>query len=350
MTNKKYIFNNNNFNENNAYICYKLKMIYQKIYKLSRYYLDVLSENQICFKYSSLLLSAFIIKKSIEFILPQEKFYNNKNIDKALKERFIIKTNNYYKQMMKKYYDLDYEIIPEYQKLINDYDLNKLFYQNNKGFNMIYHNIKPNKAINISNKKGNYLYNNNIKKDKNNKINDTKSKSSNELKINFEIDSSRIVFALIGEKFISENNDKCKVIINGKDCFQLKQLKWFNAIDDGFISVDSASSGELPFEIIIKETQTITNMDNMINGIYCYKMSIDFQKWNISNVTSMENLFNKCEVIKGISEWDVSNVKDMSGMFSGCNNIPDISKWDVSNVKDMNHLFSGCNNIPDISE
>ena len=289
MTNKKYIFNNNNFNENNAYICYKLKMIYQKIYKLSRYYLDILSENQICFKYSSLLLSAFIIKKSIEFILLQEKLYNNKNIDKALKERFIIKTNNYYKQMMKKYYDLDYEIIPEYQKLINDYDLNKLFYQNNKGFNMIYHNIKPNKAINISNKKGNYLYNNNIKKDKNN-ILEIKERNFSASKYNFhKLISSNNISTKI-ENFSNLNNFSGKNIPyinnytiqeNEKNYLNLTNLK-------RNLGIDNCQNNEY-FENIDKN-----NDSNYKNYIF-EKLNINSDK-NINiieKIANKENLYEK---------------------------------------------------------
>ena len=35
-------------------------------------------------------------------------------------------------------------------------------------------------------------------------------------------------------KIIPENNDKCKVIINGKDGYQLKQLIYFSTLEHDF--------------------------------------------------------------------------------------------------------------------
>ena len=115
----KFIDNNfeieNNFTfYNNNNVSIKIKRIYDKIYRLSRYYLDILLENSLCIKYSSLLLSIIIMKKSIEYILLQEKCNNNNDIDKITKEKFIIKNNNYFNRIIKGYYEFDYENIPEY--------------------------------------------------------------------------------------------------------------------------------------------------------------------------------------------------------------------------------------------
>ena len=59
-------------------------------------------------------------------------------------------------------------------------------------------------------------------------------------------------------------------------------------------------------------------MDNMFNHYYCDIISIDFENWDTSNVTSMKNMFTNCRFcdnIKGISSLNTSNVKNMMGMF-----------------------------------
>ena len=64
---------------------------------------------------------------------------------------------------------------------------------------------------------------------------------------------------------------------------------------------------------------------------------------NLSKVMSMNEMFKGCTsitTIPNINKWDVSNVTDMQGMFQGATSFNgDISKWDVSNVTDMNFMF-----------
>ena len=103
--------------------------------------------------------------------------------------------------------------------------------------------------------------------------------------------------------------------------------------------------------------------------------------WDVSNVTTMNGMFQTCEKIRninGLQNWDVSNVKSMTNMFSGCLVIPnfnvikdwnvnsltsmttmfqyckgvkniDLSNWDVSNVTGMEFCFEGCGQLNRIS-
>ena len=74
-------------------------------------------------------------------------------------------------------------------------------------------------------------------------------------------------------------------------------------------------------------------------------------KWDVSNVTSMKELFNGYENFdEPLIEWDVYNVTDMSKMFAGCSkfNQPlsdELYNWAVHNVTDMSEMFSGCTNF-----
>lgn len=65
----------------------------------------------------------------------------------------------------------------------------------------------------------------------------------------------------------------------------------------------------------------------------------DISKWNVSKVTTMESMFQRCKDFNSdISNWDVSNVKNFSAMFWGASKFnQDLSKWNVSNGV----IFSG---------
>ncbi len=61
--------------------------------------------------------------------------------------------------------------------------------------------------------------------------------------------------------------------------------------------------------------------------------------WNVSQVTSMSNLFKDKSFNEDISGWDVSKVSAMNGMFRNSTFNQDISGWTVSNVVDMSYMF-----------
>ena len=150
IKNNKNIFSKNNNNNSS-----KVKKIYEKIYRLSRYYLDILLGKKVCVKYSSLLLSIYILKKSVESILLQEIYYNNNNT-KISTEKFLIIINNDFDTIIKGYYGFDYENIPEYQQLINEFDIKQIIKQNSfNGLHPREYNIRQNKTLSSFNKKEN---------------------------------------------------------------------------------------------------------------------------------------------------------------------------------------------------
>ena len=92
------------------------------------------------------------------------------------------------------------------------------------------------------------------------------------------------------------------------------------------------------------DTSAITDMSFLFLNINVIIDNIDLSNWDVSNVTTMEGLFNNCKKFNcDLSKWDVSNVKDMSYMFYNCGNFNcDLSKWDVSKVENMYTMFEGC--------
>ena len=182
IKNTKNIFNKHNNNSS------KMQKIYQKIYRLSRYYLDIILGKKVCVKYSSLLISVYILKKSIESILLQEIYYNDDN-DEISKEKFLIKIDNDFDEVIKGYYGLDYENIPEYQQLINEFDIKQLIRQNDfKGLHQRRYNIRQNKTLSSFNKKENGQIIKKLKdKDKDNANGRTKDNDNFTLqKLNFQ--------------------------------------------------------------------------------------------------------------------------------------------------------------------
>ena len=67
----------------------------------------------------------------------------------------------------------------------------------------------------------------------------------------------------------------------------------------------------------------------------------DISKWDVSNVTNMEQMFQRCKDFNSdISNWDVSNVKNFSAMFWGASKFnQDLSKWNVSNGVVFSGMF-----------
>ena len=92
------------------------------------------------------------------------------------------------------------------------------------------------------------------------------------------------------------------------------------------------------------DTSAITDMSFLFLNINVIIDNIDLSNWDVSNVTTMEGLFNNCKKFNcDLSKWDVSNVKDMSYMFYNCGNFDcDLSKWNVSKVENMYTMFEGC--------
>ena len=81
-------------------------------------------------------------------------------------------------------------------------------------------------------------------------------------------------------------------------------------------------------------------MERMFESSKAFNQPIE--KWDVSNVTDMNNMFFASTFNQPIEKWNVSNVIRMDNMFAYTKafNQP-IDKWDVSNVKNMQNIFMG---------
>ena len=93
------------------------------------------------------------------------------------------------------------------------------------------------------------------------------------------------------------------------------------------------------------DISNVTSMKNMFNG--CQGLtSLDVSNFDTSNVTDMGGMFQHCYALQGldVSNFDTSNVTNMIGMFEACYALTslDVSSFDTSNVTNMWGMFSGC--------
>ena len=172
----KVIGNNNNqhkykngrnefvINESNSMM---IKNILEKIYKKSRIYLDIIiNKTKLSFKYNSLLLSIYIMQKSIIEILGNEhKIYL---WSKKEQEDFYKRNSLCFKEIMLEFYNIDYENNEKYKKLIIDEEIQEIFEKKIKTNNQ---NPAPSNINKIEEKKDNEIENNK------NKTNNKENKS-----------------------------------------------------------------------------------------------------------------------------------------------------------------------------
>ena len=110
---------------------------------------------------------------------------------------------------------------------------------------------------------------------------DDNNNKKKELKI--IIKASVGLFHLFGEEFIKNNKDKCEIIINGKNGFELVSFWGVSKESKDYIE-EIIKNNDGIVEIILRETKTIRNMDDMLLHNYCGFISINFEKWDVSNI------------------------------------------------------------------
>ena len=156
--------------------------------------------------------------------------------------------------------------------------------------------------------------------------NDINKDKLSQINIIYEIKSYNDSITLFGDDFVQNNSNNCYLLIENKQIKLLKQL-----------TLSEKQKKQKTLEIILIETNKITNMSHMFYDCSSLISLPDLSKWDTKNITNMSYMFYGCSSLNyfpGISEWDTENVTNMSCMFRYCHLIllPDISKWDTKNV------------------
>ena len=168
----------------------------------------------------------------------------------------------------------------------------------------------------------------------------------NNISIVYNIKKNDNFIKLFGEKFVNNNIDKCKIIINNKE---------YKICENFYLKNNNVNK----LNVKLKGIKNITDMSYMFHGCKSLIELPDLAEWNISDITDMSYMFYDCELLSSlpdISKWNFINVKNISYMFSSCSSLqslPNISKWNTENVTSMSYMFCQCislQSLPDISK
>ena len=279
-----------------------IKKILEKIYKKSRYYLDLIISNEnICFKYDSLLISICIMKKSVEDIILKE--YKLKFKDYFLNKRQIIKKNNmYFKEIMTNFYKVDFESDKKYNEIIKDNDIINIFQRYEKEKQKFDINNKKDKLkenyfskipnININNK---YIENNNfntintetLKNNNNNYINNNKNKSV--INVNNSMEKSKEKNGIKSNKTLLNNfKQKNNIKIEGEN----NEINSNSYIEN------------------IRNKYTFNQLkNNMKKDLSLRKKRCNDRYFHINNLKSLYKLASCANTIQNIKEGSLSKGK-----------------------------------------
>ena len=143
-------------------------------------------------------------------------------------------------------------------------------------------------------------------------------------------------------KYFPESQDELLALINDEEVY-LGAINTSNITNMSYLFANSSRDNFDGIEFW--DVSNVTSMSNMFNG--CKSFNQPLNSWDVSNVTSMRYMFAGCKNFnQPLDSWNVSNVTDMGYMFAGCKsfNHP-LDSWDVSNVTDMSRMFEDCENF-----
>ena len=169
----------------------------------------------------------------------------------------------------------------------------------------------------------------------------------NEIRIIYEFNEYSQKIRIFGDKFVENNKNICKLLINGK----IEKLKTY-------INREEINHKNI-FEIKLRGLNNVTYMSHIFSDCSSLKELPDISKWKLTNVTNMSCMLSKCSSLKeltDISKWNTNNIKDMKGIFNQCTSLkglPNIVKWTPKNNVKVDMIFEGCSSlifIPDISK
>ena len=415
------IKNKSDYSKNEFYKCLtcniNLCLLCKSIHQLNHDIINYEQKNYICCKHNEPFIKYCLqCNKNICFVCGDEEHERhnklslnemkpnineiNENLKEMKKEIDIFNNNikdiinklNELIDIMNIYYEINNNIINNYEAKNRNYQILQNIKQVNKN-NEIFNKINNiNKMINIKDKLFTIidLYNNinsdnKIKKETNEKIqnlsvsnntNNIPLKSKlNEMTIIYNIDKKKNEIKLFNEKFVKNNKNNCYLLIDeqqielcdlytlnnsqkDKNTLKIKLIETKTITNMSYIFFLCTSLISLP-DFSNWDTTNVTNMSSMFNGCNSLKSLPDISNWNTSNVTNMGWMFSYCTSLKSlpdISKWNTTNVTNMNSMFNGCSSLeslPDISNWNTTNVTNMSEMFAGCvslKSLPDISK
>jgi len=136
------------------------------------------------------------------------------------------------------------------------------------------------------------------------------------------------------KNIITRNVEKIKVIID----YRVKSIEGL------FLNCNCIKS----INFIKFNRSNINNMNYMFSG--CSKLKeINLFNFNTNNVNNMSYMFCRCESLEelNLSNFNTENVIQMTQMFLYCSSLKEInlSNFNTNNVTCMSRMFHGCNSL-----
>lgn len=129
---------------------------------------------------------------------------------------------------------------------------------------------------------------------------------------------------------------------NIREINQWGTVQWIsmeNAFDStnafGTLGVEQVTATDIP------NLTNVTSMKNMFKNCPLLNSPFNINNWNISNVTDLSGMFSDCNLFnQALSLWNTTNVTNMSSMFEGAQSFnQNIGNWNTSNVTNMSKMF-----------
>ena len=159
-----------------------------------------------------------------------------------------------------------------------------------------------------------------------------KMNCQNEIIIQYLPENSKKI-RLFGTKFVVNNKNKCKIIINN----QIQDLYDFIIVNNDLRKYINSKNGILEIKLKINKNQNLIDMSHMFKDCSSLLFLPNISELNTFYVKDMSYLFYGCTLLENlsdISKWNTSNVTNMSYMFFNCYSLltlPNISTWNISN-------------------
>ena len=338
---------NNNSINSSSYI----KKILMKIYERSRHYLDAIIDNLICLKYSSLLISICIMEKSVEYVLLNELYLQNGE-DSFDIEKIKYNNKNYFRQIMKDFYKIDYESYPEYEYLKIDCENYKLFddiYQKDNKLNQS-NNLNQMMNFNIynfdesNNSSSKKLNNSNIISYNQSPI--TKSNKNKSNNINEVKDKINYLYKKVNLSVLTQNNkDK-----NNANQIRKKNNKRISFLNDNsfFVSENNQNKNNLKILLTVNnfyqknmnQNNIKRTMSNNKNNYYmkkCNTSSSPFKNIPNSNMEHLNYSNNKSKIINRIKNINSKIYEGSKEGFTTNSNSIDAKKYSEKDNQLLNN-------------
>jgi len=338
--------NNNNLNSS-SYI----KKILMKIYERSRHYLDVIIDNLICLKYSSLLISICIMEKSVDYVLLNELYLQNEE-DSFDIENIRFNNKNYFRQIMKDFYKIDYESYPEYEYLKIDCENYKLFDDIYNKDNKLNESSHLNQMINCNiynfdennNSSSKKLNNSNIiSYNQSPNVKSIKNKSNN---INEVKDKINYLYKKVNLSVLTQNNrDK-----NNANKIRKKNNKRISFLNENSFFVNENNQNKNNLKILLtmnnfyQKNMNPNNikrtMSNNKNNYYmkkCNTSSSPFKNIPNSNMEHLNSSNNKSKLINRMKNLNTKIYEGSEEGFTTNSNSIDAKKYNSNTNQLLNN-------------